>query len=589
MRTDAAPRPTRALVASWAVALLTAFAAVGGAGRDARAEEAWEASLPQAISDQDAEIQRSSVTAVIRRLESRVARTKDTVDLYLLARAYGKAGQQANALTVFGEILATRPGSVMALLGRAKVRMEQKPPDRAGAEADAEAAVRLQPNQLTALRLLAEIKRQLQKKDAVLQLLRRIVDIDPRDDVARVQTVETYLDLGNGDEALRALHPLLAKAPRDPNLRLLKGRAETLRKDWAGALATLRPLAQENPNWPPPLIAYVGVVQAYEKAGVQGLVTREDYQWALQGLLRVEKDPERRKILGDALSSLNRPDPAVAPKGPPPPEQQVQILKGPDPRRREVLLRWFLTDEATPPSVEVLQAVVSRLGARSEPDTVVRRLAILVLGRHGKAPFGAIVRHSLKDPDPEVQALAADALRGWGSVAALPALKPHAAFSVTPAELAAPRGEPEAKRLRDALYLAVATREAIYALAGVNAPSRPDDPPDAQARAFDAWWKSSAAREPKIRAIDAIVESRDLIPEDVLYPLLVDHDPQVWPAAYRALKTLALGAKKPDPAYDAWLRSIPLFADEVLVEPRREATLTALLAWLERNPRTRGS
>ena len=47
------------------------------------------------IANQDAEIQRGQLKALVNRLESKAVRTHDTMTLYLLARAYAKTSRTA--------------------------------------------------------------------------------------------------------------------------------------------------------------------------------------------------------------------------------------------------------------------------------------------------------------------------------------------------------------------------------------------------------------------------------------------------------------------------------------------------------------
>jgi len=145
----------------------------------------------------------------------------------------------------------------------------------------------------------------------------------------------------------------------------------------------------------------------------------------------------------------------------------------------------------------------------------------------------------------------------------------------------APQGSP-----RDYSRVAIASAYAVYAIARTLAPES-DGTAKGTADAFDRWWNSDRAREVKFAAIDAVFDSADLKPYEILAQLAFDADAQVWPAAYRALVRLGKttgDSQRPDAV---WMRSLPAIAESDLVPERREAFVTAIMAWWAKLPKAR--
>ena len=178
----------------------------------------------------------------------------------------------------------------------------------------------------------------------------------------------------------------------------------------------------------------------------------------------------------------------------------------------------------------------------------------------------------LRDADSEVRAKAADVLADIGARAEIPALVAQA------------RGKDTT--------LALAARAAIYRLASAVPPDAAETP-EAQAEAFEAWWKSPERADLKVSVAKEVLASADPAPEDMLRPIVLhEPDARVWGEAYRALKVVAADTAKAleassspaAKARGAWMRAFPAFADADLVDAGRDRVVGAVVTWFERRP-----
>ena len=179
--------------------------------------------------------------------------------------------------------------------------------------------------------------------------------------------------------------------------------------------------------------------------------------------------------------------------------------------------------------------------------------------------MAAVVRGSLRDPDPQVRCIAADALAAMGSPLAIAVLH---RFAVAP--------EPE---------VATSARVALYTLAKVRPPDA-DPTPEAQAAAFTAWWKSPDARDGKLAALDAIVTSADLAPGRAGVPVRPRPGPDRVARRGQGAAAPGPGGRRrvPRPRRPG-CAAFPAIDDARLVPAQRDAVLAQLLSWWEKRPK----
>ncbi len=566
-----------------ALAVLAALASLPLAGGIARADEPWEAAIQAGIEQQESDVVRLGIQRLVTNAEAKDLRDPGLVSRYLLARAYGRAGKDADAIATYGEAigldarchLAWRDRGLLFLRAAAKGQPGQtdfvqaaksRPKEMASAEQDLQRAVDLKPRYLEALRPLAQVKMGLEKLDEASVVLNRILDVAPGDETARFQLADVHLRSKRLPDALRQVEMLLSRKPTDPGVQHMKARILAAQGDTAGAMAIFRRLAEDNPAARPPLNEYLMLA---EKAKDRpGLV------WALEALRRIARSADERQKLSAMIDRLRQDDPpeTAAPKGPPTAEQLAALIAGEDLEARAAALSYVLRRSVasvkakTPVQLEppVVKAVLRVLGDDEKKPSAHRMLALRILGMYGP-DLAAVVRLSLKDRDPTVRLVAVDSLVDLANPASVVALAPYARL--------------EGKEDR---ALATAARAALYAVAGVPPPDA-EETPEAQAAAFHAWWTSPLSRDAKLRSIEKAFATHDLFIDDLLHPMLADSDDAVRVKAYLALKAVSEGFRAPGPRGD-WLRSLPVLDERVLKPEGRDEFAAAVESWWKRRP-----
>jgi tetratricopeptide (TPR) repeat protein len=181
----------------------------------------WLREVQDGIATQDAEFVRGNPKAVVPRYENRASRVNDLPSVYLLARAYGKAGDTANALVTYGDVLKMDARMWFALRDRGVLKALAK--DLAGAETDFRQAIALQPRYVDALQPLGDLLIDAKRYEEGIRMLQRVLDVDPSRDSARPDR-RGVRGVGRPAEALAALEVLIRKSPRNMGMRLLKAR-----------------------------------------------------------------------------------------------------------------------------------------------------------------------------------------------------------------------------------------------------------------------------------------------------------------------------------------------------------------------------
>jgi tetratricopeptide (TPR) repeat protein len=552
------------------VALLALVGGMALAERAAAADApvggnpAWLREVQDGIATQDAEFVRGNPKAVVPRYENRASRVNDLPSVYLLARAYGKAGDTANALVAYGDVLKMDPRMWFALRDRGVLKALAK--DLVGAEADLRQAVALQPRYVDALQPLGDLLVDAKRYEEGIRMLQRVLDVDPSRDSARVQIVEAYATWGRPAEAIAALDVLIKKSPRNLGMRLLKARLTGEAGDPAASLALLKSLANEYPDRPDPLWMWMSII-AKEKT-----FDPDDALDVLARLRRVAKTDDERKRADDLIDGIRRQmaqAAGAAASGKPTPELVARQLEEGDATARgkalQFLLQYAREDFVIRPPLTF--ALLKRLTPQYEPVATNRLLTLGVFERFPSGETAPLVRIPLWNPtetDGRVRAKAADVLAELRNPLGIAALAPAA--------------------LSKDEELARAARHAIYRLAG-SAPSAAAETPEEFAEAFLAWWAGGEARDAKLRALDAAARAADVRPYELGWALVTDPDEAVWTAAYRFLARLADQAKGVQRADALWVATLPRFDAAALAAARRDEVVAAVTAWWGRQPK----
>lgn len=546
------------------LALVGSVGAAVAADAPAAANPPWLREVQDGIATQDAEFVRGNPKSVVPRYENRASRVNDLPSVYLLARAYGKAGDTANALVTYGDVLKMDARMWFALRDRGVLKALAK--DLAGAEADFRAAIALQPRYVDALQPLGDLLIDAKRFEEGIRMLQRVLDVDPSRDSARVQIVEAYATWGRPAEAIAALEVLIRKSPRNLGMRLLKARLMSEAGETAAALALLKSLANEYPDKPDPLWMWLSIV-AKEKT-----LDPDEALDVLARLRRLSKNDEERKRVDGIVDGLNRQKAQAAGATQPvkpTPELFARQLEEGDAKARSLALLFLLQrareDFAIQPPLT--QALLKRLTPQYEPVAANRVLALAVFERFPSMETAPLVRIPLWNPtetDGRVRAKAADVLAELRNPLGIAALAPAA--------------------LSKDEELARAARHAIYRLAG-SAPSATAETPEEFAQAFLAWWAGVEARDAKLRALDAAARAAEVRPYELGWALVTDPDEAVWTAAYRFLSRLADQARGVQRADAAWVATLPRFDATALVAARRDEVVAAVTAWWGRQPK----
>ena len=409
----AAPRILSVLLLGSLIGFLPAR---GASAADTLLGEPWEAGIRDGIQRQDRERTKRQAETILRQAKLLAARpaqgAQQVVRVYLLARAYGIAGDAGSARDTYAELLRLAPRCYYAYHDLAMLDLARTPPDARSAEANLRRAIGLNPGYLAAQRKLSMVLLEADRVDEAIDFLRRIVDGEPADMQARFLLARTLLARDRVADAEREVAMLLRREPGSPAFQELKAQVYVKRGRLDDALAVYRRLAVENPGVPSPLQGYLRCLDLKREQTEE--VDLEQYLWALEGLYRLERDPEQRAKLEQAIQDMRNFEaragaPAAADQGPPSDAQiAAKLHELPDDGRPQVLR--YVYSRAEPPSADLLKAVMRRLAPSVEPLPAVRAWALRILGRFGGFGLVGLVRHSLNDPSAEVRPVAVDAV-----------------------------------------------------------------------------------------------------------------------------------------------------------------------------------
>jgi tetratricopeptide (TPR) repeat protein len=97
---------------------------------------------------------------------------------------------------------------------------------------------------------IAEFYLASRNPDAAIKEYQRGLSIDPKNERLQVALCETYLMSGHIDEATKLDEQMLKDRPNDVTGRMIKGRLEAIKGDYATAVVTLRGVAKDMPENP---------------------------------------------------------------------------------------------------------------------------------------------------------------------------------------------------------------------------------------------------------------------------------------------------------------------------------------------------
>lgn len=430
------------------VALLwLAFASVWAEAGPERAYlqgHAWELDIVSGVEDQDRERRRNRpVEALVVEATRRARRTASVANVYLQARAYGlrfaqareqaKASQGAeererlergaeqdlaNALSAYREVLTLDSRCYFAHHDMAVLESTRRKRERRRAFDHLVQALRINERYLDARRKLILLYLEGKQTDNAVSQLEALLRQDPEDHVARLQATVGLAELGRFLDAERHLAILISRQPNHPGYLDMQGQIAIGLGRPHDALETFRRLARINPNVPQPFVGMMRAAEAMRELAPTDPVPFDDMLFALRGLLRIERDEEKRARLEKDIQMVETarlgPTPGSDPKSMPQAQQVLLALKhAPDEQDRARAIYWFLTRDE-PIDAEVLREIAKRLPASVEPSSGVRTFAVRALGHAGGTAVAPLVLLALEDEVAEVRGAAVDTLAGIG-------------------------------------------------------------------------------------------------------------------------------------------------------------------------------
>lgn len=557
--------------------------------------EPWERAIDRGVSQQRQEMRRGTAPKQLVQRALRATRRDTGVDkLYLLGRAYGVHAQyhrakahnarkaatkqrhaqeaanlHAEAMSAYRDVIKQAPRCYYAMHDRGVLTLQADPQAKRAAFEHFRQAYRANPRYLPTVRQLITLYLEQKQYGVAVPLIQGLLAEAPGDQEARARLVAAYTALEQYDAAERQLTPLLDARPGSPTLLALHADLARRRGNPARAIDSFTKLARINPNVPTGFVGIIQIVEAERKAGRP--IDLKAYRLAIKGLLRLERDPERRKHLEEGLRRVDHeianPGGSTS-DGPPTLPQLMHALKSPDPQRRWNAAVGLLTREE-PATAEVVRALAGRLSADVEPAAPVRAAVVRGLGVLTGSRLAPLLRLSLGDVNERVRIEVVDSLAGI----ARRDLKVRAAvIAILGLYVDAPQVE-----------LSAAARAQILALTDTTLFDMTAESDDAAWRkAFLSWWRGSVGLDAQIRALEGYHQLGDRAPEAILLPYLQSPDFFVWKAAYEALGTSATHVR--EAAMKAWYAKRPQFGAERLQKANWPALKGEMDGWLAVRP-----
>lgn len=237
-----------------------------------------------------AENEASKATEILERLDTTYPETAPIK--YRLAQAYLQEDKIPQASTALDRALAAKPDFAEAILLKAKLhlragnasaaisaveallkkRPELKPASllladayRAAGRFDDAASIfreqiKVSPNAAEPYFFLGVIEQQQKKTDEARQSFKKALELAPDNVLAIGQLIDLDLQEKDFPAAMRRVQEQLEKHPEIAGLRLLEGKVEMAKADWAKAEAALKKALEMDPNLGP---AYEMLVSVY--------------------------------------------------------------------------------------------------------------------------------------------------------------------------------------------------------------------------------------------------------------------------------------------------------------------------------------
>ncbi len=554
----------------------------------------WERAIERGVVKQRQEMRRGTAPKQIEQRALRATRRDPGIDkLYLLARAYGVHAQyhrlkartarteaaraqrlqqasrlHGEAMAAYRDVVRQASRCYYAMHDMGVLVLQDDPKARHAAFVHFRDAYRVNPRYLPTIRQLITMYLEQKQFGVAVPLIQGLLAEEPGDHEARARLVAAYTSLEKYPAAERELATLLESKPGSPTLLALRADLDRRAGKIKRAVDTYMKLARINPNVPTGFAGIIQIVEAERKAGRDPDL--EAYRFGIKGLLRIERDPERRKHLEQGLLRVEHElaNPGGTTDGPPTLAQLMHALKSPDPQRRWNGVVGLLTREEKP-TPEIIRTLAGRLSAEVEPAPPVRAAVVRGLGVVTGSRLAPLLRLSLADANERVRIETVDTLVGI----ARRDLKVRGAVIAILGLLVDARE----------VELAAAARSGIVALTDTTLYDVTDESDDAAWRAaFQAWWTGPIGVDARIRALEAYHQFGDQTPHTVLVAYLDTPDFYVWKAAYEALGSAARHVR--DPAMKAWYARRPQFPAERLQKAHWPALKGEMQAWLAARP-----
>ncbi|WP_225207145.1 tetratricopeptide repeat protein [Novosphingobium huizhouense] len=272
----------------------------------------------------------AATLAVMQRL------SRDALDTQLVAGELAqRQGRRDEAATIYDAAIAAHPRRIEPLLARAAIADIGGKVDEAAALVARAAAIA--PNDARVVELGVQVAAERGEWEKVRSTLAPVEsDLDPRSPNG-LKYAEALLALNHPEQARAMFAKALLLSPQNPYARIMLGEAQLATGDGAGALRTIRPLADAVTAGPRELDLAVRAARAANdpaagsyaarlaspayKADQQALgaasaaLARQDWAGAIAAVQRIggyDSDAEALKLLAFACSKAGRADEAIA-------------------------------------------------------------------------------------------------------------------------------------------------------------------------------------------------------------------------------------------------------------------------------------
>ncbi len=179
------------------------------------------------------------------------------------------------------------------------------------ADARLRAHLEIHPNDVAALRMLAEVAGRLRRYQDAQQLLERCLELAPSFDAARYNYASVLTRQGNAVAALAQVEQLLAREPRAPAYRNLQAAVLANVGNYAQSIAVYEQVVKEYPGQPKIWMSYghslrtagrsADAIAAYRRAIALDPKLGEAY-WSLANLKTFRFEPQDLAALRSALA-----------------------------------------------------------------------------------------------------------------------------------------------------------------------------------------------------------------------------------------------------------------------------------------------